>query len=82
MLDTTHYTMPISMYTHMYVCIRNEYNLMLIDFATIPPPHACGYLVPHGGGEAWSLAYRVRYRSRVMGLGRDTCHVIMEEIGL
>ena len=36
MLDIIHYTMPICMYTHMYVCIRNEYNLMLVDFATIP----------------------------------------------
>jgi len=46
MLDTIHYTMPISMYTHMYVCIRNEYNLMLVDFATIPPP--CLWVqVPH-----------------------------------
>jgi len=50
MLNTKHYTMSISMYIHMYVCIRNENNLMLVDFDTIPPHHACGYLYLMKGG--------------------------------
>ena len=64
----------------MYV-YKMKYTHMHVDFATIPPPYMW-VLVPHEGERDGTLPIGVRYRSREMGLGRGTCHDIIEGNGV